>query len=259
MHDSSSIPNVDDLGLEQPGEIAFAAQMAARENAFHAIFGPSDPPDQILSPADPNLFLNWPGGGIYQFPPNGNRASWHYVTSGLSQPDIDDDGVPRPVVDDDGEQYSGFRIELVISTIDNVVWAPDVLINLVKYLLFQENARVILPGDRIPCNGPLVLETSTPLRYLLATTSTEYENEILLPVGKCQLVHLIGSTQAEIDCALTMGKGTAGSIVLSRVFREMGIAFDSNPDRACLTEEREFANVWARVKSSCESEWAHLQ
>ena len=75
MYDSSSIPNVDDLGLEQPGEIAYAAQMAARENALHAIFGPTDPPDHILSPGDPNLFINWSGGGIYQYPPHGKRKA----------------------------------------------------------------------------------------------------------------------------------------------------------------------------------------
>jgi hypothetical protein len=58
MFDSSATPNVDDLGLEQPEEIAYAAQMAAREHALHSIFGPTDPPDQILSPGDPSLFLN---------------------------------------------------------------------------------------------------------------------------------------------------------------------------------------------------------
>lgn len=255
MFDASTIPNVDDLGLKQPGEIAYAAQMAAREHALHAIFGPTDPPDQILSPCDPNLFINWSGGGIYQYPPNRNRSSWHYVTSGLSQPNINDDANPEPVIDDDGERYSGFGIELVISTIDKVAWAPDVLINLVKYLLFQKNSRVILPGDRIPCNGPLVLETNTPLSFLVATTSTEYESEILLPVGQCHLVHLIGCTQGEIDAALTMGRNTAGSIVLCRVLREMGVGFDSIPKRSCLTENELFAGIWHRVKSACESEW----
>jgi hypothetical protein len=254
MYDSSSIPIVDDLGLEQPGEIAYAAQMAARENALHAIFGPTDPPDQILSPGDPNLFINWSGGGIYQYPPNGNRKSWHYVTSGLSQPHIDDDANPEPVIDEDGERYSGFGIELVISTIEKVAWAPNVLVNLVKYLLFQENARVILPGDRIPCNGPLVLETTTPLRYLVATTSSEYESQILLPVGHCHLVHLIGCTQGEIDAALTMGHGTAGSIVLCRLLRDMGIGFDSIPERSCVTDDQSFAATWDRVRSTCELE-----
>lgn len=255
MLDFSALPNVDDLGLEQPGEIAYAAQMAAREHALHSLFGPSDPPDQIMSPGDPNLFINWPGGGIYQYPPTEKRPSWHYVTSGLSQPHIDDDGTAQPVVDDDGQRYSGFGIELVISTFERVAWAPDVLINLVKYLLFQKNARVILPGDRIPCNGPLVLGTATPLTHLVATTSNNYETEIVLPVGQCLLVHLIGCTQGEIDVALTMGHGTAGSIVLCRVLGEMGIGFDSIPERSCLTRDPTFTATWDRVKSTCESEW----
>ena len=255
MFDSSAIPNVDDLGLEEPGEIAYAAQMAARENALHAIFGETEPPDQIMSPHDPVLLLNWAGGGIYQYPPNGTRSSWHYVTSGLSQPEIDDNAIPLPVIDEDGERYSGLGLELVISTSEKVAWAPTVLLNIVKYLLFQENSRIILPGDRLPCNGPLVLETNTPLTYLVATTSTDYESEILLPVGQCHLVHLIGCTQGEIDCALTMGQSTAGSLVLCRFLQQMGVGFDSLPDRACLTEDTAFTENWNRLKMECEAEW----
>jgi hypothetical protein len=259
MFDSSALPNVDDLGLEQPGEVVYAAQMAAREHALHSIFGPTEPPNSILSPGDPILFLNWAGGGVYQYPPNGERRSWHYVTSGLSQPSIDDDAMAQPVVDDDGERYSGFGIELVISTREKVAWAPDVLVNLVKYLLFQKNSHVILPGDRFPCNGPLVLETTTPLTYLVATSSSEYETEILLPVGHCHLVHLIGCTQGEIASALTMGHGTAGSIVLCRVLQEMGVGFDSIPERSCLTGDPRFAPAWDRVRALCEGEWERAQ
>ncbi len=120
MYDSSERPNVDDLGLEEEGEIAYATQMAAREKALHAIFGESDPPDQIMSPSNPNLFVN----------------------------------------------------------------------------------------------------------------------------------------QGEIDKALSMGKGTEGSIVLCRVLQERGVGFDSLPDRPCLTKDSAFAETWARVQSECESEWA---
>lgn len=255
MFDASSLPNVDELKLEQPGEVAYAAQMAARENALSAIFGATEPPDQIMSPCDPYLFINWAGGGIYQYPPNEHRSSWHYVTSGLSQPDIDDDANPEPIIDEDGERYSGLGIELVISTHEKSAWVPNILINLVKYLLFYENARIILPGDRIPCYGPLVQETNTLLTYLVATVSPEYESDILLPVGQCQLVHLIGCTQGEIDTALTMGQGSAGSIVLCHVLREMGVGCDSILERSCITSDEMFASRWTDMKAMCESQW----
>jgi hypothetical protein len=100
-----------------------------------------------------------------------------------------------------------------------------------------------------------VLDTATPLTYLVATSSTEYETEILLPVGQCHLVHLIGCTQGEIDAALTMGHGTAGSTVLCRVLREMGVGFDSIPERSCLSGDPTFAATWDRIRSMCESEW----
>ena len=191
---------------------------------------------------------------MYQYPPRAGRPSWHYVTSGLSQPEIDDDGVAQWLVDDAGERYSGFGIELVISTVERVGWASDVLVNLVKYLLFRQNARVILPGDRIPCGGPLVLETDTQLNHLVATSSDQYETEILFPAGRCNLVHLVGCTLGEIDQAMTMGRGTAGSIVLSRVLRRMGVNYDSLPDRRCLTENPEFEDTWT-AQAECEEEW----
>ena len=58
MYDSSSIRNVDNFDLEQPGETAYAAQMAACERALRGIFGATELPDQIHSPVDLMLFAN---------------------------------------------------------------------------------------------------------------------------------------------------------------------------------------------------------
>ena len=255
MLDFSDLPTVDYLGLEHHCEVAYASHMAARQNALGAIFGPTEPPDRILSPDDGNLLINWPGGGVYQFPPRHGRKSWHYVTSGLSQPSFEDDGNAESIQDEDGERYSGFGIELVLSTKDKAAWAPQVLVCLVKYLLFQENSRVILPGDRIPCDGPLVLDIDTKLNHLVAATSDQYESEILLPAGTCHLVHLIGVTQQEIDQALILGIGTTGSIVLCRVLQQLGVGYDSLPERECLTLNPRFQDIWRQVRAKCESEW----
>jgi hypothetical protein len=182
MLDFSQLPDVSALHPEftELGERDYAAHMKAREDALHEVFGPSHPDDSILSPRDPNLMINWPGGGVYQFPPRDKRSSWHYVTSGLAQPVSSSE---TPQLAEGEERFSGFGIELVISTPSEANWAPDVLINLVKYMLFQKSSRVILPGHRIPCNGPLVLDTDTELTHLVATNSREYDTEIMLPAG----------------------------------------------------------------------------
>jgi hypothetical protein len=252
MLDFSQLPDVSKLHpeLKGPGEREFAAHMKAREDALRHIFGAPYPNGNILVASDTKLMLNWPGGGVYQYPANLNRHGWHYVTSGLAQPVPDNNTATAQDI-----PFSGLGIELVISTPERAAWPLDVLINLVRYLLFQKTARVVLPGDRVPCNGPLVRDTDTKLNHLLARFSSEYENEIGLPAGRCCLVHLVGVTEAEIANALTLGKGTAGSIVLSRVMDEMGVGCVSDPRRECLTTRDGFSVIWNRAKSECEAIW----
>jgi hypothetical protein len=251
--DFSRLPDVSDIHdeLPEPDELIYAAHMKAREDALEHIFGKSYPNGDILSPIDPNLMLNWSGGGIYQYPPDEKRSAWHYVTSGLSQPFPDDDWTATQE-----ERCSGFGIELVISTPEQANWPLNLLLNIVGYLLFQENAHVILPGDRLPCNGPLVLNTNTKLNFLVAKYSTEYATEIMLPGGRCNLVHLVGVTESEIQYALSLGKGTtAGSIVLCHVLDKMGVGCVSDPNRECLTTHRDFEETWDRTRTECQLQW----
>jgi hypothetical protein len=77
----------------------------------------------------------------------------------------------------------------------------------------------------------------------------------MLPGGRCDLVHLVGVTEPEIRRALTLGKGTAGSIVLCRVLEEMGVGCVSDPNRACLTTHREFEETWNRIAAECQLKW----
>ena len=136
--DFSKLPNVAELHPELgEDERAFAAHMKAREDAYAAIFGESDPPGQVLSPGDTELMLNWPGGGIYVFPPRGDRRGWHYVTHGLSQPLDYEDG--EEAADGEEEEVSGLGCELVISTPERCEWPSMLLIEMVKYFLLITN------------------------------------------------------------------------------------------------------------------------
>src|SRR5262245_3427407 len=117
-------PDVSDIfsPITDPGEYEFASLMRAREDALHSIFGHPFPDGNIK--VDPELSFDFPGGGVYSFPPRNDLTEWHYVTSGLSQPldDADEDEKRKPLT----ERYSGFGIELVISTRQPVNWAVDV-------------------------------------------------------------------------------------------------------------------------------------
>jgi hypothetical protein len=241
--DFSKLPDVsaEHPELEDEGDRIFAAHMKAREDALEAIFGPCDPPDQILSPDDPELMINWPGGGIYAFPPRGERAGWHYVTHGLAQPFGDDDE-PR----EDGMRWSGLGIELVVATPDRSEWAPSLLVDFVRYLLFQDDAELIVPGDRIPTSAFRTYTEGSELSHVIATISPEYEHELMLPAGRCTLVHLVGVTTKEIERAKSADSGE-GTIALGEALRRLGPGYVTDTKRTCTTAQSGFDAAWAEA------------
>lgn len=176
MLDYSDPPGVTGVH-DEDYQTRFSAHMRARELWFRELFGETDPPESIMSPGDPKLSVNWPGGGILRFPPSAGRGHWVFATSGLAQP-VHDEEFER-------SESSGWGIELVMST-------PD------------------------------------------------YDPDGLLPAGECELVHLVGATDAESERALTLGSATAGSIVLCEVFRRVGIGLVTDPTRPCITDRPDF-------------------
>ena len=105
MLDYSDPPGVTGIH-DEDYQTRFSAHMRARELWFREIFGETDPPESIMSPGDPKLSVNWPGGGILRFPPNPDRRHWVFATSGLAQP-VHDEEFER-------SESSGWGIELVL-------------------------------------------------------------------------------------------------------------------------------------------------
>ncbi len=250
MMDFSALPDVSKTHpeLTEPGEIEYAAQMLARENFLHAVFGQPEPGGHIWSPSDPNLTINWPGGGFYMYPVA--TGGYYFVTSGLSQPAPD-----QPPQSDEEDAFSGLGIELVIQSLDDNKWPFGVLQGLVNYMLFQENAQIVMPGDRIPCNGPLVTGTETDLCYLIAGISDKYESRGRLPAGDVDLVHLIGVTENEANRAIAWGRGTGGTLILGEVLKRLKVDELTDPNRSCTTVKPEFDATWSQVMSELEATW----
>ncbi len=245
--DFSKLPDVAKLHPElDEDERAFAAHMKAREDAYAHIFGQTDPPDQILSPSDPDLMINWPGGGVYAFPPRGAREAWHYVTHGLAQPI----GAPDEEEDEDDEPVSGLGIELVIATPSRSEWAPALLVDCVRYMLFDPNATLIVPGDRMPTRAFSSYAAGTALTHMIATTSDDYDHHILLPAGQCTLVHLVGVTTDEIERAKAMGSGAEGTFVLAEALCALGAGLVTDTARACTTKDPRFDGVWKEASQA---------
>jgi Suppressor of fused protein (SUFU) len=241
--DFSRLP---DVSAEHPelseDERFYAAHMKAREDALHEIFGDTEPKGQVLSPGDPDLVVNWPGGGVHQYAPREGRSGWHYVTHGLAQPFDTEEGEAPP--DAPEEQPSGFGIELAISTPDEAAWAPQLLLNFVRYLLFDDEAAVFHPGDRIPCPAFADVQKGTKISHLICVQSPEYTSEILLPGGGCTIVHLVGVTSQEISRAKSMGSSGPGTEVLMATLLALGIPPVTNLARKDATLDPRFDKLW---------------
>lgn len=177
-------------------------------------------------------------------------GGYYFVTSGLSHPAPD-----QPTQSDEKDAFSGLGIELVIQSPDDSKWPFGVLQGLVNYMLFQENARIVMPGDRIPCNGPLVTDSDTDLCHLIAALSDKYETQGRLPAGGVDLVQLIGVTEGETNRAIDWGRGTGGTLILGEVLKRLKVNELTDPNRSCTTLEPEFDAVWSQVMSELESKW----
>ena len=76
----------------------------------------------------------WLTHGVFKCPPNGNRKTWAYVTSGMSNPWEAE--VPA--------EYSGLGIEFLMETEDEETWAIEILQTLVAYNLLHPMAKWVI-------------------------------------------------------------------------------------------------------------------
>src|SRR5262249_11896471 len=131
-------------------------------------------------------------------------------------------------------------------------WAPLLLIDFVRYLLFDERAQLIVPGDRVPTSALAAYVPETELAAVIATTSEDYGHHILLPAGECTLVHLVGVTSAELARAKAEAeKGSAdGTFVLAEVLRALGLGALTDASRACVTKDARFEQAWKDAVAS---------
>ncbi len=226
---------------ESEHQQAFLYYCQQRKQEYHRIFGVEEPEGQIiLAPAELQ-FCGWPGGGIYQFPPQGKLTDWHYVTEALSQPHRPAEAMEQ------GDPHYAF--ELVISTEHQCRWAPNVLMNIVRYLL-SDKGRPIYHDQLLPCNGPLVTGWDTKLTYLLTAAAAEYDPVIHLPGGDGVLVHLVGVTEEEILPVLDLEDPSQGIRALYQILCQEGIGSCSRPERASVTDDPGFSEKWQQALSS---------
>ena len=124
----------------------------------------------------------WLHCGVLTFPPAAERASFAFITSGLSNAWDDD----RP----DPASMSGLGIELRIDTIADEHWPKDVLLRLAAMQLLIgagrfTGARRLADGDRIRVGAETFGDRSS-----MTTLVALKEAEVELPSGTFELIRL---------------------------------------------------------------------
>jgi hypothetical protein len=142
----------------------------------------------------------WLNHGVFACPPSAARASWLYVTSGLSNPwNLDAPGR-------DPSGFSGLGFELVVESTQSADWAVPLLHNLMAYELLvavgsYEGAELLEYGNRVPLNGSITPAFESAIRWLLVEVPRHYAATFELASGRVDFFHLVGATDAEIELA----------------------------------------------------------
>jgi suppressor of fused protein SUFU len=145
----------------------------------------------------------WLSHGVLVSPPNGNRKSWLYVTSGLSNPGQ----APRRA-----PGRSGIGFEFVLETRERADWAIWRLQHVLAFEHLLAAGR--FPGkplltlyDRLPLRAPIVPGSSSALEWLMVCAPPSGRRRFRLESGWVHLLHLIGITDTEASYARREGGG----------------------------------------------------
>ena len=141
----------------------------------------------------------WLTHGVFKYPPTENRATWAYVTSGMSNPWESE--IP--------EQYSGLGVEFLMETNAEEMWAVDVLQTVMAYNLLLAAGKMgdyppVDYGNRIP------LSLSESIKSMMFAQPVNFPVSFAIKSGKVDLLQVIGITPEELAYAK---QTTSGELV----------------------------------------------
>ncbi|MCG8453462.1 MAG: suppressor of fused domain protein [Spirochaetales bacterium] len=189
---------------------------------------------ECIFPLDEDIFINgfkqesydprWLHHGVFSSPPNGDRKTWLYVTSGMS----------NPWEAEQVEEYSGFGTELVMETKEKSDWAMNVLRKLMAYNILLAHG---IYGDcplldywhRIPFALSRTNSEEINICYMMIVTPNHYPQSIELKSGKVDFLHIIGITEKELEYAKKNGSNE-----LYKLLVKEKIAPVTYRDRSCI-------------------------
>lgn len=140
----------------------------------------------------------WLFYGVLESPPSANRASWLYVTSGMSNPWEDD----KP----NSDQLSGLGCEFVFETTQRGEWAIQRLQELMAYQILLAHGRyegreVMGYYDRLTLRASIMPGFDSAIRNLVLAPPAGYPDEFQLESGTVVLIAVAGITDVEVQFA----------------------------------------------------------
>lgn len=149
----------------------------------------------------------WLTHGVFKCPPSGNRSTWAYVTSGMS----------NPWETDESEEYSGLGVEFLMETESEETWAVEVLQTLMAYNLLLATGQM---GDFPPLDYghrvPLALSES--IKTMLFAQPVNFPSSFSIKSGRVDFLQVVGITPSELEAA----KKTSSEDIWERLISKTG-------------------------------------
>lgn len=138
----------------------------------------------------------WLTIGVFECPPHGDRKTWTYVTSGLSNP-WEDEEPPE-----DLDEPSGLGVEYVFNTTARASWAIKLVQHVAAYELLISHGKItgresIYLGDRIPVQILDQQDRPSAIQMVMVAEPGFVAADHKLLSGALQLVQLVGITERE--------------------------------------------------------------
>lgn len=157
----------------------------------------------------PDFDPRWLHYGVFEFEPTPVRASWLYVTSGMSNAWEAD----RP----DPDSVSGLGCEFIFESTEQGDWAILRLLHLMTFQILLCHGRY--PGrgpmndfDRVPLRQP-ICPGNTVLTHLMLAPPAQLPRETQLESDKFDFYSVVGIAESEAAFACAEG----GDVLLTRL------------------------------------------
>jgi hypothetical protein len=172
----------------------------------------------------------WLFHGVFESRPSATRASWLYVSSGLSNAWEADSAKP--------DEVSGLGCEFILECPSQSQWALLLLRRMVAFQILMSVGRfegkgLLQEWDRIPLRAPID-GMSSKLNWVLLTPAPNFSERQLLPSGSFNFLEFVGITEDEADFA----RNNNGNSLLALLMQQEAAPV-TDPNRESVLQKSE--------------------